>query len=99
MRKQNKIILWPAYFDSARSRKEGRRVQKNLAIPSPKISELKDAADSLHLGCELISDVAFPQMPWLKSGMILVEKNQPKQQVLRMIASHLSKVRSTPTAN
>jgi len=99
MRKQNKIILWPAYFDSTRSRKEGRRIQRNLAVPSPKISELKDAADSLHLNCELIPDVAFPQMPWLKSGMILVEKKQPKQEVLRMIASHLSKARSTPTTN
>jgi signal recognition particle subunit SRP19 len=99
MRKQNKIILWPAYFDSARSRKQGRRVRKNLAVPSPKISEVKNAADSLHLSCELISDVAFPQMPWLKSGMILVEKKQPKQEVLRIIAAQLLKIRSTPTAN
>jgi len=99
MRKQDKIILWPAYFDSGRSRKEGRQVRKNLAVPSPKISEVKDAADSLHLSCELISDVAFPQMPWLKSGMILVEKKQSKQEVLRRIAIQLLKLRSTPTAS
>jgi signal recognition particle subunit SRP19 len=99
MHKQNKIILWPAYFDSARSRNEGRRVRKNLAVPCPKISEVKDAADSLQLSCELISDVAFPQVPWLKSGMILVDKKQPKQEVLRRIAVQLLKIRSTPTAN
>ena len=99
MRKQDKIILWPAYFDSARSRKEARRVRKNLAVPSPKISEVKDAADSLRLGCELVSDVAFPQVPWLKCGMILVEKKHSKQQVLMMIAAQLLKTRSTPTQN
>jgi signal recognition particle subunit SRP19 len=95
--KQNKIILWPVYFDSARSRKEGRRVHRNLAVLSPKISEVKDAADSLHLSCELVLDVAFPKMPWLKSGMILVEKKQPKEEVLKRVAAQLLKIRSTPS--
>ena len=99
MRKQNKIIIWPAYFDSSKSRNSGRRVPKNLAVASPRISEVKDAADSLHLSCELISDVAFPQMPWLKSGMILVDKMQPKQEVLKRIAVQLVKLRSTMIGN
>jgi signal recognition particle subunit SRP19 len=97
MHKQNKIILWPVYFDSARSRNEGRRVRKTLAVPSPKISEVKDAADSLHLSCELVLDVAFPQMPWLKSGMILIQKKQPKQEVLNKLAAQILKIRSTPS--
>jgi signal recognition particle subunit SEC65 len=74
-------------------------VRKSLAVASPKISEVKEAADSLQLNCELVSDVAFPQMPWQKSGMILVEKKQPKQEMLRRIATQLLKTRSTSTAN
>jgi len=37
MQKQEKIIIWPAYFDSTKTRKDGRRIPKSLALPSPKI--------------------------------------------------------------
>jgi signal recognition particle subunit SRP19 len=94
MRKQDKVIVWPAYFDSAKTRKEGRRVPKNLTVPSPKITEVKDAADKLHLNCELVTDVAFPKTPWLKSGMILVEKKQSKGETMEEIAKQLLKIRS-----
>jgi signal recognition particle subunit SRP19 len=94
MRKQDKIIVWPTYFDSAKTRKEGRRVPKNMAVPSPMITEMKDAADKLHLSCELVTDVAYPRTPWLKSGMILVEKKQSKEKTMEEIAKQLLKIRS-----
>ena len=49
MRKLDKAIIWPIYFDASKTRKEGRRVPKNLAVQSPKIAELKEAADKLGL--------------------------------------------------
>jgi signal recognition particle subunit SRP19 len=96
MRKQGKIILWPTYFDSTRTRGEGRRVPKNLAIPSPKFSEVKDAADELNLNCEPTADLAFPKSPWLKSGMILVDKKKSKEETIKQIAKQLLKIRSAP---
>ena len=51
MRKQDKAIIWPAYFDQTKTRKNGRRVSKNLAVPNPKIEELQEAAKKL--GCEM----------------------------------------------
>ena len=96
MRKQEKIILWPTYFDSARTRGEGRRVPKNLAVPYPKISEVKDAADKLNLNCELTADVAFPKAPWLKSGMVLVDKKKSKEETIKDIAKQVLKIRSAP---
>ena len=46
MRKlDNQVIIWPTYFDVAKSRKEGRRVPKNCAVQAPKIVEIKEAAD------------------------------------------------------
>jgi signal recognition particle subunit SRP19 len=95
VRKQDKFIVWPMYFESTRTRTEGRRVPKNLAVPSPKISEVKDAADKLGLNYELVADAAFPKMPWLKSGMILVEKRRPKEEVMKEIAKELMRIRST----
>lgn len=96
MRKQDRVILWPTYFDSARTRREGRRIPKNLAVASPRVSELKDAADKLHLNCELVADAAFPKVPWSKSGSILVQKRQSKEATIREMAKQLLKIRGTP---
>jgi signal recognition particle subunit SRP19 len=94
MRKQDKIIIWPAYFDSSRSRIDGRRVAKSVSIASPKIAEIKEAAEKLGLSCELVPDVGYPKMPWVKPGMLLVEKKRPKSQTITMIGKQLLKIRS-----
>jgi len=95
MRKQDKIIIWPVYFDSTKTRTDGRRVQKSLAVPSPRISEIKEAVDKFGLECELVQDAGYPKAPWLKTGMILVKKSEPKDQILKKIAKQLLKIRSS----
>jgi len=97
MRKQDKIIIWPAYFDSTKTRKDGRRVPKSLAVPSPKILEIKDAVEKIGLEHELVADAGYPTTPWLKTGMLLVKKNEPKDQIIRRIAKQLLRFRSTST--
>jgi len=93
MRKQDKVILWPAYFDSAKTRREGRRVPKSLAVPSPKISELKEAAEKLGLEHELIPDACYPKTPWLRTGMLLIAKKETKNRTLKEVAKQLQRIR------
>lgn len=97
MRKQEKIIMWPAYFDSAKTRREGRRIPKSLAVPSPKITEIRDAAEKLGLECEVVLDVGYPKTPWLKTGMLLVRKSESKDKTIKKIAKTLQIIRSTAT--
>ena len=94
MRKQEKVIIWPAYFDVARSRENGRRVPKSIAVASPKIAEVKEAAEKLSLVCEVFPDAGYPKSSWLKTGMVLVEKKGSKNQTITMIAKKLSNMRS-----
>ena len=94
MRKQDKIILWPAYFDSTKTRGDGRRIPKSLAVPSPKILEIKEATEKLGLDYELVLDAGYPKTPWLKTGMLLVTKKETKDQTIKKIAKHLLKIRS-----
>lgn len=94
MRKQDKVIIWPAYFDLTRSREDGRRVPKSIAVASPKIAEVKEAAEKLSLACELFPDAVYPKASWLKTGMVLVEKKGSKNQTIMMIAKQLSNMRS-----
>lgn len=95
MRKQNKIVLWPAYFDSAKTRGEGRKIPKDLTVSSPKISELKEAVEKLRLEHELVSDAGYPKTPWLKTGMLLVAKKGTKNSIIRKIAKQMLKNRTS----
>jgi signal recognition particle subunit SRP19 len=96
LRQQERIIIWPAYFDSAKTRNDGRKVPKNLAVNSPNISELKEAADKLGLSNELVADVGYPKTPWLKTGLILVKKKGSKGQVIALLAKQLLEMRGMP---
>ncbi len=89
------IIVWPTYFDLNRSRNEGRRVPKRLAVPSPKIDEIARAAKQLGLEYEIDPEARYPRIPWKTSGMILIRKNIPKNQVLKEISKKLLDMRKS----
>ena len=96
MRKQDKAIIWPAYFDQTKTRKNGRRVPKNMAVPSPKIEEISEAAKKVGLKNEVVATTGYPKTPWQKTGCILVEKKTPKEQIIKKLAKQLVKARSEP---
>ena len=93
MRKQDKAIIWPAYFDVAKTRKKGRRVPKNLAVHSPKIEELQTAAKRLGLENEVMAQLSYPKVPWQKTGSILIEKKASKEKIIRNLAKKLVRIR------
>ncbi len=80
MRKLDKAIIWPVYFDCNKTRKDGRRVPKSIAVQSPKILEIKEAADKLGLQNDVNLEAHFPKAPWVKSGMLLVEKQRSERE-------------------
>jgi signal recognition particle subunit SRP19 len=94
MRKLDKAIIWPIYFDTSKTRKEGRRVPKNLAVQFPKIDEIKQAADKLGLENEVNLNAHFPKNHWSKTGMLLVEKKEAKEKVIQKLAKQLVKIKS-----
>ena len=93
MRKQNKIVLWPVYFDSTKTRLEGRRVPKSLATPSPKLEEIRKAVESLGLRPGIVPDAVYPSVPWQKTGLLVIPKKGSKVGTLRKIAKELLDIR------
>ncbi len=93
MRKQNKIFLWPTYFDTNKTRQEGRRVPKKLAVSAPKLEELHRTAKRLGLQPKVVSDAAHPSSPWQRSGLLVVSKKEPKSRTVTEIAKELVKLR------
>jgi signal recognition particle subunit SRP19 len=94
MRKQDKLIVWPAYFDANKTREKGRRVSKNMSVQSPKIEEIESVVQRLGLKYELAPLKGYPKTPWAKPGMIMVQKKESKERIMKRIASELLKVRS-----
>jgi signal recognition particle subunit SRP19 len=95
MRKlEGKAIIWPIYFDISKSRNEGRRVPKNQAVQSPKIAELKEAADKLGLENEVNLETRFPKTPWVKGGSMIVTKQEPKEAIIEKLAKQLIKIKN-----
>jgi len=94
MRKQNKVVLWPAYFDSTKTRLQGRRIPKELAVTSPRLDELQKAAERCRLQPEAVPDVKHPHAPWQKTGLIFVPKSASKMQIIRRVAKELSNIRA-----
>jgi signal recognition particle subunit SRP19 len=94
MRKLDKAIIWPIYFDTSKTRKEGRRVSKNIAVQFPKIDEIKQAADKLDLENEVNLNAHFPKNHWSKTGMLLVEKKEAKEKIIQKLAKQLVRIKS-----
>lgn len=99
MKKLDKAIIWPIYFDAARTRKDGRRVPKTLAVQLPKIDEVKLAVDRLGLKNEIRAEAHFPKRPWVKSGMLLVEKKEAKEKIIQKIAKQLIRIKNVQANN
>ena len=91
MREKDRIILWPIYFDSTRSRSEGRKVPKRLAVRAPGLKDIQGAAEKLRLKFEVVTDAAYPRSSRRRPGYVSVIKSGPKNRLMREIAEKLLK--------
>ena len=89
MRNRDETALWPVYFDSTKTRREGRRVPRRLAKPHPTLEMIEMAVKTLRIPYRLVPDAAHPRLPWERGGLIFVKKVKPKSRILREVASKL----------
>ena len=89
MPEKNKFIIWPIYFDSARSRSEGRAVAAGDAVESPSIDDIIAAAQKAGLKPEIERDKRHPKTWYESAGRILIPKSSPKSALLKKIAGSL----------
>lgn len=103
-RSKNFQCIYPVYFDSTRSREEGRRVRKEDAVPNPLAREIVDALS--HIGNENRIPLQIVFEPhkghpkdWSnpgrvrvlvkKDGAVVNAKIQNKHHLYKMISSYL----------
>lgn len=91
MPEKDKLVIWPIYFDAARSRSEGRMVPLQDAIHEPTLDSVISAATRSGLKPEIEREKRHPKTWHVAeaAGRILVPKSGPKSEVLKRIAGFL----------
>lgn len=89
------LVIWPQYFDSTRSRKDGRRVSKVNAVQTPSAAEIALISRYVKLSPRLDENATHPSLPWEKCSRVLLRrptvkgKRISKQRLLRILGKRL----------
>ena len=88
------LIFWPQYFDAKRSRSEGRRLPKNLAIDKVTTKEIASAAKNLGYNVEIEGSFKYSKTWWDNPGRVVIDtKGKQKSKVLFEVAKEIRKIR------
>jgi signal recognition particle subunit SRP19 len=88
-RDEDKIVIWPIYFDKTVSRVHGRKVPLKHAVEKPNSEDIAKAAKSLGLNPVLEKEAVYPATPWKKDGRVIIDHKGPKTKLLLQIANRL----------
>ena len=91
MKDYDRLVIWIDYFNSGFSRKDGRRVPLNIAVRNPSLQELEEAAKRAGYKPEP-NEASHPKRMQLSSGYVSIERNKPKIQAIKELASRLSMI-------
>lgn len=87
-------MVWTASIDRNKSRRQGRRTSKFVAVDSPRLGELEAAARTLSLNFTSKQATSRPRSWREKTGYIMVEKRSLSRiEILKMMAKQVAKER------
>jgi signal recognition particle subunit SRP19 len=88
-------VIWPAYLDVERSRREGRRVPEDLAVTEPDVEEIAEAVGQVGYDAVIERDVAYPREPWREAGRVTVKgaDDDAKNDLVQAVAVYVGALR------
>jgi signal recognition particle subunit SRP19 len=88
-------VIWPAYLDATRTRKQGRRVPETLAVAEPTVDEIAEAVRQVGYDAVIERDKAYPREGWTDSGRVLVKDadDAGKSDLLQAVAAYVAALR------
>ncbi len=87
-----RIVVWPSYIDSSKSRGKGRKIPRRDAVPRPRVEEIVEAAERLGLNPE-VEEARYPRAWWEDRRRVIVDKMGSKLETLRAIAREIRRLR------
>lgn len=87
-----KIVIYPQYLDSNKTRSEGRKISLKYAVPNPRVEEIVKAAEKLGLE-PLVEEKKYCREWWSSFQRIVVNKIDSKLKTIREIALKIKEMR------
>lgn len=88
-------VLYPAYFDAAFTRAEGRRVPEDLAVLEPTVEEIAQAVQQVGYDAVIERTKTYPR-EYEPRGRVLVKgaDDATKSDLLQATAAYLGAIRA-----
>jgi signal recognition particle subunit SRP19 len=88
-------VLYPAFFDGALTRGEGRRVPTSMAVEEPTVDEIAKAVQQVGYDAVIERDVAYAREHWRERGRVLVKDadDATKNDLVQAVAAYLGALR------
>ena len=89
-------IIWPSYLNKNLSKKDGRKLPKNLSLDQPKFEEIKNALESIGISHDVEKNSRYPKEQGREDrnlGRFVVEKKFSKNEILKKISKEIRKSR------
>jgi signal recognition particle subunit SRP19 len=86
--KKKWFVIWPAYLDKKKTRRQGRRLPLQEAIAKPTTKKISEALQSLGIECITKEKKLYPRSSsWMTHGCVYALKTPTtqKKQVLKSI--------------
>jgi signal recognition particle subunit SRP19 len=94
MKPEKFIVVYPSYLDSTKTVKEGRRISKELAIPTPTVGDMSQALQSLNIRHVAQPFKGYPRditTLWDNPGRVKVDYTDgQKKQLLKELAERIT---------
>ncbi len=87
------LIFWLQYFDAKKSRSQGRRLPKKLAIEKISTQDIAKAAQKLGYNVDIEPKYRYSRSWWESPGRVLINtKGKKKSKVILEIAKEIRKL-------
>lgn len=88
-------LIYPAYLDAAKSRREGRRVPSDLAVEAPTVDEIASAVGQVGYDTTIERDIAYARQPWEETGRVRVRDadDATKNDLVQAVAAYVAALR------
>ncbi|WEL18218.1 MULTISPECIES: signal recognition particle subunit SRP19 [unclassified Halorhabdus] len=87
-------VIWPAALDAERTRSEGRRVSKDLAVEEPTVEEIAKAVQQVGYDAVIEREKTYPR-EYETRGRVLVKDadDATKSDLLGAVAAYVAALR------
>ncbi|HDN81244.1 MAG: signal recognition particle protein Srp19 [Methanomicrobia archaeon] len=84
-----RMVIWKSNLEANKTRKEGRKISRGIAVKDLKLKDISKAAHELKLNPQMENK----KHPRGVDGRVLVDKKYPKIKTLKLIADEIRKIR------